>query len=367
MSDAEETGQPTTALLDPVKRWSRGRYSVARPMKHWYVLALSTELRDAPISRMVFGIPIVLFRDAKGKARALLDRCPHRNVPLSPGRVVGGNLECPYHGWQFDGGGACKLIPSLVGDPCAKARNAPSFPTCEQDGFVWVMPTPDAEPDSEPHRFQYAHEKGYSTVRQWIDMRGTLHAALENALDVPHTAFLHKGLFRSDSRGIKLDVKVKRTKDRVEASYHGEPRPPGLVGWLLSPSGGQVEHMDRFVLPCVAEVEYRLGKENHLLVGSAMTPVSDFETRIFGCASFKLRVPHWLVMLVMPLLAKKVLKQDAMMLARQTDHVKLFGGEQYAWTDIDVLGKHIWWLLRSAERGDAGGDAVVEESVQLVV
>ena len=43
------------------------------------------------------------------------DICPHRKAPLSQGRVAPetGNLECPYHGWQFNTSGSCTLIPQL--------------------------------------------------------------------------------------------------------------------------------------------------------------------------------------------------------------------------------------------------------------
>jgi phenylpropionate dioxygenase-like ring-hydroxylating dioxygenase large terminal subunit len=45
---------------------------------------------------------------------AAVDECPHRLAPLSEGRVVDGGLECPYHGWQFEGaGGGCVAIPQL--------------------------------------------------------------------------------------------------------------------------------------------------------------------------------------------------------------------------------------------------------------
>ena len=58
----------------------------------------------------------------------------------------------------------------------------------------------------------------------------------ENALDVPHTAFLHRGLFRSDGTRRPIDVVIRRWHDRVEAQYIGEERPKGIVGWLLAAS-----------------------------------------------------------------------------------------------------------------------------------
>jgi phenylpropionate dioxygenase-like ring-hydroxylating dioxygenase large terminal subunit len=258
-------------------------------------------------------------------------------------------------------------VPSLANEIAdARARQAPSYPTIEQQGYVWVYSTAGDLPAKQPHRFEKMGERGYVTVRQRFDMKATMYSVLENALDVPHTAFLHKGLFRGDSRGITVTANVTRRADRVEAEYTGEPRPTGLMARLLSPSGGMVTHFDRFLLPSIAQVEYRLGEENHLLADTAMTPIDDFTTRLWGVVTFKTRFLSWLVRPFVTPVGKRVLKQDALILARQTETVRAFGGEQFASTEIDVLGKHIWRLLRAAERRD---EATPEERslVQLVV
>lgn len=346
---------------------ARGHASVVHLAGHWFIVCTSGELRKRVLPRTLLGTPLVVFRDGSGRAAALLDRCPHRNVPLSLGEVApDGTLQCAYHGWRFDGDGACRFIPSHLGDADGKARRALSFPTIEQDGYVWVYATPGEMPESRPHRFAYVDAPGYTTVRQVVEAQATLYSTVENALDVPHTAFLHKGLFRSQSRGIEITAVVKRSADRVEAEYIGEPRPPGLVARILSPSGGVVTHFDRFLLPSVAQVEYRIGTENHLLVDSVMTPVSDFVTRIYAVVSFKLRFPGWLIKPFVKPLALRIFKQDAFILGRQTETIRHFGGEQFVSTEIDVLGKHVWRLLKAAERGDAHGATDTSE-VKLVV
>ena len=342
------------------------RASVARVLRHWYIVAMSAELGAEPIARTLFGMPLVLFRNESGEVGALLDRCPHRNVPLSNGRVEGGRLECPYHGWQFDTGGVCRFVPSMTGPSEGKARRAPSFAAKEQAGFVWVYATPNEEPQVEPYRFEYADRYGYTTVRRMVEAPGTLHATLENALDVPHTAFLHKGLFRSKSRGITITAQVHRGPDRVVTEYLGEPRPPGLVARILSPSGGMVTHFDRFILPSIAQVEYRIGTENHFFIDSVMTPVSDFVTRIYAVVSFRLRlIPGWLIKPFLMPLAMRVFRQDSEILATQTELIHRFGGEQFVSTELDIMGKHIWRLLKAAERGDTAGEERAE--VKLVV
>ena len=347
-----------------------GRASVVHLPGQWFIAATSRELRGRPLATTLFGTPIVLFRGEGGRAGALLDRCPHRNVPLSLGRVIEGTLRCAYHGWRFATDGACAFIPSLVGPSAAKARNAHALPTIEQQGFVWVYTRAAqgdaAPPESAPHRFAYLGDPRYCTVSQAVEARGTLYATLENALDVPHTAFLHRGLFRSESRGLTIEAKVRRSRDRAEVEYVGEPRPPGVVARILSPSGGVVTHFDRFIMPSIAQVEYSIGTENHIVVDSVMTPLSDFRTRVYAVVSFRTRLPAFLIRPFVKPLALRIFKQDAFMLKRQTETIQAFGGEQFASTEIDVLGKHIWRLMKAAERGDA---AVGEEvdAVSLVV
>lgn len=374
--DPEVSADAGSAALVGTSRGSlvstrRGSASVVHLKGQWFIACTTRELRRSPLATTLFGTPIVLFRDNEGSAGALVDRCPHRNVPLSLGQVAAdGTLRCAYHGWRFDTAGACTFIPSLTDPSEAKARRAHALPTVEQQGFVWVYSSPslgaDETPDTVPHRFAYLGKKGYSTVAQVVEAEGTMYSTIENALDVPHTAFLHRGLFRSESRGITITAKVQRTRDRVVAEYVGEPRPPGLIARILSPSGGIVTHFDRFLLPSIAQVEYSIGTENHLLVDSVMTPVDDFRTRIYAVVSFRSRLPHWLIRPFIKPLALRVFNQDAFILQKQTESIRTFGGEQFASTEIDVLGRHIWRLLKQAERGDAHGGEETGE-VKLVV
>lgn len=326
--------------------------SVARVEKAWYVAATSKELRGKPLASTVLGIPLVLFRDGGGAARALLDRCAHRNVPLSLGEVAEGRLRCGYHGWCFDGEGVCRFVPGLLDDHEGRARRVPAFPVREQDGFVWVWTDAETEPDCEPWRPPFQGAAGWATGRRVVEAEATLHAVCENALDVPHTAFLHRGLFRGSGKTNEIEAIVRRHPRAVECEYVGEPRPEGLAGRLLAPGGGVVQHWDRFIHPSIAQVEYRIGDDAHVLITSVCTPIRDFHTRLYALVSWKLRFPRFLVRMVLQPLGLRIFRQDARILRRQTDAIRAFGGEQYASTDIDLLGGPIWRLLKEAERGD---------------
>ena len=340
---------------------------IAHPRDEWYPLCRSERLRQKPLAASLFGTPLVLFRSATGVAAALVDRCPHRNVPLSLGKVRGEHIQCAYHGWEFDRDGTCRAVPGLVGDVRGRERGASSHAVREAQGFVWVYGRPDAEPARDPFLFPHVGERGWTSAREQLDVEASLHAVAENALDVPHTAFLHGGLFRSETRARReIDVVIRRGADRVEAEYLGESRPPGVVARLLAPGGGEVVHFDRFILPSVAQVEYRLGDAG-LCISAALAPLDDYRTRLAITFSYRLPVPGWMVRPVLRGFAMRIFRQDAAMLTRQTETIRRFGEESYKFTEIDVLGTEIFDLLRAAERGERAGGPDRERRIRIAV
>jgi hypothetical protein len=104
------------------------------------------------------------------------------------------------------------------------------------------------------------------------------------------------------------------------------------------------------------------------MVSSALTPVSDFLTKLYAVITFRVVFPAFILKMVLTPIGKKVARQDAMMLKQQTETVKRFGGEQFVSTDVDLLGPHILRLLRRAERGELGADdeSAPEENVRLL-
>lgn len=344
----------------PVVIRPTGRFTTVRLPRYWHVACLSSELGSKPLGRQVLGLPLVLFRGPDGRPAALVDRCPHRNVPLSLGRCRDGEVECGYHGWRYDSAGRCREVPGLAEDVTDKpVRAVASFPVVEQDGMVWVVPGGEDPVTEAPPRLTGVGEPGYRTVDLRLDVPGPMLAAVENALDVPHTSFLHRGLFRGRSERVPVGVTVVGGDDRVEARFEGEPVPPGVVGRLLSPEGGVVEHTDRFVVPALAQVEYRLGPR-HVVLNAFYTPVDDESCVLHAVAAYKLPIPPAVVRALLVPLARVILGQDNRILAAQRAAVARFGGERYVNTPIDLLGPHILRLLRRHERGEVTHDGPVE-------
>ena len=339
---------------EPGEAGEAGRYRIARLRDQWYVACRAGRLAAKPIAVTILDTPLVLFRGEGGRPAALLDRCAHRNAPLSLGRMAGTRLACRYHGWQFDTQGVCRHIPALCAPSEGPARRVSAYPTREAHGFVWVFLSETREPDTEPFAFPYLDAPDFASFRIDYRVQATLHATLENMLDVPHTAFLHRGLFRGGASN-RITAVVRRSADRVEAEYVGEPLPSGIAARILGVGeSGQdcVEHFDRFILPSISQVEYRLGV-SHLIATSALTPESDFVTRFSTVVTYKLPLPRLLLRALFEPIARRILAQDAWILAKQTESVHAFGAEEYASTEVDVLGREIWRLLKAAEKGEA--------------
>ena len=343
-----------------------GSSSSVRVLDDWYVVCKASDLSVRPMAVELYGLPLVVFRTRWGIG-ALLDRCPHRNVPLSAGALHGDELACGYHGWRFDRTGRCTHIPCLVGE--TGARRVPAFAARELDGHIWVYATPDVEPERKPFRFAGYDDAQYTTVTAQIDLDGTVHAAAENALDVPHTAYLHGGLFRTPEPRSTIDVVIRRDGEMAQAEYLGESPPKGLLGRLLAPGGGALTHFDRFYLPCITQVEYALGEDSHLLIHAALTPLDAHRTRLFGVASIRVpfRLPTRLLSRVLRPLGMIVLGQDAKMLKLQASNLRRFGGERLTSTEIDVLGPHILKLLKDAEAGRRDEGRTFERRIQMAV
>lgn len=163
----------------------------------WYAAALASELTDKPMRRRMLGQDFVLFRDSQGVARCLSNTCSHRGGSLAGGKVKGDCVQCPYHGWQFDGDGVCQRIPSLGKDARIPARTRiDAYPTTERYGLVFaflgdlpdaerppIMPIPEYGPDGPM--------EGWAATVQYFQWDIDYKRSIENGIDPAHNEFVH--------------------------------------------------------------------------------------------------------------------------------------------------------------------------------
>lgn len=320
---------------------------------YWYVAAESRALTNRPLARKILGEPIVLFRDGAGKAAALVDRCPHRNVQLSLGAVTNGQLQCPYHGWEFDGSGACSKIPSLIaGEGIPSTAKCGTYPVVEQHGYLWVW-VGDAPPPegSKPFAFPHRDEPGWAyTSMKPVRIPNSVENVVENFIDTSHTGYVHGGLFRTPASH-SARTKVQMVEDGVVIDIDEDQQTDSLLGKLLVSKGSRVEHQDRFYLPSTVRVHYSFGPERHIIGFQVCTPVDDLETDVYVYLTWRFAPFTHLMTPFMPHVGKVVLDQDMGVLVNQGEVIKQHG-EKFVSCPADTANLWIRAVRERAKKGE---------------
>ena len=194
----------------------------------WYVAATSHEVTEhQPLARTLLEEPVVLWR-SHGRVVALADRCSHRGVPLSLGRIIDDTIECGYHGVCFDADGACVKIPGQ-GLP-QSALPVRAYPLVERHGFVWLWfgDPAYAEPGLIPD-VHWADDPMWATASDRILVKAGHELLIENLNNHSHVQYVHSQV---GSQGMaEADVVVRRIGDQVEITRWllGRAAPPHLA------------------------------------------------------------------------------------------------------------------------------------------
>lgn len=186
---------------------------------HWYAVARSSEVKQQPLGVELWQQPIVLYRDRLGQIQALADRCPHRFVKLSRGKVVGDDLECAYHGWRVNAEGKCVDVPYLDESQKLPSCRVQRYPVREQDGFIWVFPG-DVElaTQTEPLSLPEWDHLNYIASVTTIDCAAHYSYLIENLMDMYH-GHLHQDY--QAWTDAKLED-LQEQDDRVDAHYQAQ-------------------------------------------------------------------------------------------------------------------------------------------------
>lgn len=210
---------------------------------HWYVAAWSDEVGRAPLARVVLGDSLVLFRTESGRAVALENRCPHRNLPLSEGELVGDTLECGYHGMVFDCTGACTHMPGEPAPPhWARVR---AYPVIERRGWVmvWMGDAAAADASAAPDYHLRLADPGWFHYKGHIHVRCGYRLILDNLLDLSHLAYVHSSTTgnRALAEQAVISAEVEDARVRVTRWMSDIPPAKAFVDY-----GGYNGNIDRW-------------------------------------------------------------------------------------------------------------------------
>src|SRR5579862_2206944 len=251
-------------------------------------------------------IPLVIGRDRAGRAFALRDACPHRGMPLHCGKFDGENLECSYHGWQFDAHtGQCQAVPSLTSDQDLKIDRiyAGSYACEEQDGFIWVF-IPDPPPagagfgkrtepeDAAPQvdKFSDQYKLAYLTAVMPV----SIDHGIIGLMDPAHGPFVHQAWWWRSRHSIH---EKKKTFEPIPGGFRMSAHTPSSNSapyklLRLYADADSITTTIDFVLPNLRREIIRAGKYWFSSLAT-VTPITSDQCRVDVVAAWNIfrRVP----------------------------------------------------------------------------
>lgn len=158
----------------------------------WYVILESKELKKRkPLHIKRLNENLALWRDENNQVCCVANQCCHRGASLSCGKVVSGLLECPFHGFVFDGSGKVRIIPANGKNTSVPdSMKVKAYKTVEAHGLIWIWWGDVVNITGLPFFFNELDSFSSATfVDHW-----NVHysRAIENQLDVVHLPFVHK-------------------------------------------------------------------------------------------------------------------------------------------------------------------------------
>jgi vanillate O-demethylase monooxygenase subunit len=257
------------------------------PTNQWYVAARSDEVAGAPFGRMICGEPIALFRRRDGSIAALEDRCPHRKYALSKGAVIGDEIQCGYHGLQFDGTGACTRIPSQTTIPRGFGTGAYAVVEKHALIFVWLGDAAKADPALLPD-WSINAKPGWSAVHGYHYVKSNYQLLIDNLLDLTHLAIVHKTTLAGPGL-MENPLEVETDGDAVRARRMMRNVDPTPLHRAVKGLSGKIDrsHLTEFFAPAYVGVWVWAApvgsndKDPHHVVLNSLTPETERSTHYF--------------------------------------------------------------------------------------
>lgn len=249
-----------------------------------------------PISVEVAGEKLVAWKSPiTSEWSVMMDACPHRLAPLSQGRVdpITGCIECPYHGQQFDGTGACTKIPQNSRDVIPTGTSAIALPVHSSGDLLWAfLPLSPGQASNYPTLPEIVFPElmdGPSFFTR--DLPYSFDFLVENFMDPSHIPFAHHSLQGSRKDGSPIPMQVITSGDNAT---HVE------VAFQDSISGKARDGVVSFIAPFYYHFRTRSAKTglfNKNLI-AVLTPVSPGVSRLFlelpALRKLQGKLPVWL-------------------------------------------------------------------------
>lgn len=253
----------------------------------WFPIAFSHDVTDTPVAATLLDQRLVIWRTSQGVSVAN-DLCLHRGVPMSMGHIQNDRLVCKYHGFHYDAGGQCTLIPanpqaSIPARLCLK-----TYPVREAYGLVWTTLRGDGSEANLPQLPEWQDHTYQPILPDSLEIQAAVGRQMEGFLDVAHFAWVHHEAFADRSKPEVPPYTVTTTPKGLRAEYTStvsnfpkalQHRAPANFQWLRV--------FDVF-LPFAAILRVHFPAGGRLCILNAPSPISARKTRLFSplCRNF---------------------------------------------------------------------------------
>jgi phenylpropionate dioxygenase-like ring-hydroxylating dioxygenase large terminal subunit len=234
---------------------------------YWYPIMPSSGLMHRPVQVRRFGEDLVVWRDGSGHPNVFESHCPHRGAPLSLGNIQGQELACAYHGWRFNGSGACTAMPLEEEGSRAARMRLKAYAAEDRGGYIWMFygdrerATRLSVPPELEDPSWLVFRTHYLWRTNWINI-------LDNVLDPLHAIYLHTGAYTQRRRA---RFKAFQVTSDVDSGFH-----LGKLGYREDGSVGPVEGEVEFVLPNVVRLDLANGTRQGIMRVIIMpTPIDE--------------------------------------------------------------------------------------------
>jgi len=182
--------------------------------RYWQPIAAVSELDQRWTKRVrLLGENLVLFRDRAGTLGLIEEQCPHRRASFAHGIPTQQGIRCPYHGWEFNGQGACLNQPNELDVSAFREKvRTGAYPVEELGGLIFAYLGPEPRPLLP--RFDGFVASGTIRMLGRTQLPANWLQIMENSVDPIHTEWLHGHHyeFLKEQEGVKVAISTRHEK-----------------------------------------------------------------------------------------------------------------------------------------------------------
>jgi phenylpropionate dioxygenase-like ring-hydroxylating dioxygenase large terminal subunit len=214
---------------------------------------------------------------------------------------------------------------------------------------VYVRLERDAQAAIDSFAMPHYAEQGWTNLRLQNRFDSNVSNCIENFIDIPHTAFVHRAIFRS-ARAERLTATVSRADGAVHVCYRNERANLGTFRWFLNPRHLEIRHTDSFFAPNVSSVVYEIGEKVFIITSQAV-PVTDDETLVYTDLTYKFGLFNALAAPFVKWHGQRIIDQDIEILALQMEVIRRHGA-QFCDTPADTIHSYVDSIREAIARGE---------------